>query len=118
MQNTPKKIAVFSLIAVGTLVAGMSVTTAMESSGESSDLRDIARAYIVQGKSLDGVSRAVTSVNARVTRELGIIDAVVVELTIQQREKLRSNRAVYKIVADRTAAKSSSARSKLTKAGV
>lgn len=113
MQNSSMKKAVILLLATGTLVAGMSVTTAME----AHVVRDMPLAYIIQGYSLDEVSRAVFSVNARVTRELGIIDAVAAELTIEQRAKLSTNRAVLKIVSDRTAGAGNNAQGNAMKAG-
>lgn len=100
---------VFSVVTALALVAGFCVVNSMQPPVTDTVAEESTGSYIVQGRSLEEVTRAVHSVHARVTRELGIINAVAAKLDADQRADLRLNENVVKIVETRTVSTAASA---------
>ena len=79
----------------------LAAMTAVASTTVSRSATDPVTAYIVQGADIDAVAAAVRAVGAKVTHELGIINAVGAELTDQQAAELESQPIVTRLLEDR-----------------
>ena len=87
--------SIFTFVLVFLFVAGFGISDSIKTDTEAT-----TDSYIVQGTSLPEVIDAVASVDAEITHELGIINAVAAKLDDEQRDALQASGVITQISAD------------------